>query len=139
MCNMSAPIVKNLANRQREGYKTFSQWFDDENNVYIGRNAGKYAKRSGVEDSKWLTPFICTKWDVAKEQWVSDLLNECYEKYVRNSELIDSLHELEGKQLGCWCKPQQCHGDVLVKLYNEQYGNQSRVKNGEPVEKRKRI
>ena len=136
---MSAPIVKNLANRQREGYKTFSQWFDDENNVYIGRNAGKYAKRSGLEDSKWLTPFICTKWDVAKEQWVSDLLNECYEKYVRNSELIDSLNELEGKILGCWCaKQQQCHGDVLVKLYNEHYSNQSRVKNGEPIEKRKR-
>ena len=134
---MSAPVVKNLANRQRDGYKTFSQWFDDENTVYIGRNAAKYAKRS-VVDSKWVTPFICTKWDVAKEEWVSELLNECYEKYVRNSEIIDSLHELRGKQLGCWCKPKQCHGDVLVKLYNERYGNQSRMENGEPVEKKKR-
>lgn len=24
--------------------------------------------------------------------------------------------ELEGKNLGCWCKPEACHGDILVEL-----------------------
>ena len=23
---------------------------------------------------------------------------------------------LKGKKLGCWCKPECCHGDVLVEL-----------------------
>ena len=23
------------------------------------------------------------------------------------------------KKNGCWCKPNKCHGDVLLKLYNE--------------------
>lgn len=30
-----------------------------------------------------------------------------------------SLHELDGKILGCFCKPDKCHGDVLIKLLNE--------------------
>ena len=31
-------------------------------------------------------------------------------------EAINDLHELKGKTLGCFCKPQPCHGDILIKL-----------------------
>jgi hypothetical protein len=24
--------------------------------------------------------------------------------------------EFRGKVLGCWCKPEACHGDVLIEL-----------------------
>jgi hypothetical protein len=24
--------------------------------------------------------------------------------------------ELDGRTLGCWCKPLACHGDILVEL-----------------------
>lgn len=27
--------------------------------------------------------------------------------------LLDRLHELKGKALGCWCAPDPCHGDIL--------------------------
>lgn len=27
--------------------------------------------------------------------------------------------ELRGKVLGCWCRPQACHGDVLAEIANE--------------------
>ena len=132
---MSSPVVKNVSKRQRDGYKTFSQWYDDENNIYIGRNAGKYAQRS-ASDSKWVNPFICVDYNVSSEEWVSELLAKCYEKYIRNSdELMSSLHELRGKKLGCWCKPKFCHGDVLVKLFNEKYGEHSYE---EPVEKKRK-
>jgi hypothetical protein len=30
--------------------------------------------------------------------------------------LLNDLHELEGKTLGCFCKPLACHGDVLKDL-----------------------
>lgn len=30
---------------------------------------------------------------------------------------MNSLHELNGKVLGCWCAPGPCHGDVLVELF----------------------
>ena len=128
---MPPPIVKNVCNsaREQDGYKSFSQWYDGENNVYIGRNAGKYTQR-GVCDSKWANPFICCDWDAAKTEWVVEELVKSYEKYViKNVLLMNSLHELKGKQLGCWCKPGD--GDVLVKLYKQMYEQQ-------PSEKRKK-
>ena len=35
-----------------------------------------------------------------------------------NKELMNSLSELRGKRLGCWCKPERCHGNVLIELLN---------------------
>ena len=78
-----------------------------------------------VKDSKWANAFSCLDWRVSKEEWLIEDLVKCYENYVRkNPILMNSLHELEGKQLGCWCKPGPCHGDVLVQLYNEKFGEQ---------------
>lgn len=31
-----------------------------------------------------------------------------------------ALSELKGKTLGCWCKPNPCHGDVLLTLLKEE-------------------
>lgn len=33
--------------------------------------------------------------------------------------ILNTLHILEGKKLGCYCAPLACHGDVLIKLWNE--------------------
>lgn len=67
--------------------------------VYIGR------------PSKWGNPFEIGKDGTRKE------VIEKYRKYVlSNKKLMNSLHELEGKILGCWCKPLACHGDVLLEL-----------------------
>lgn len=30
----------------------------------------------------------------------------------------DDLLKLNGKTLGCWCKPDACHGDILIELIN---------------------
>ena len=58
--------------------------------------------------SKWGNPFTNgSRCDRIEE----------YEKWILTQKhLIDSLDELEGKRLGCWCKPKACHGDVLVSL-----------------------
>lgn len=67
--------------------------------IYIGR------------PSKWGNPFVVGKDGTRKE------VIDKYRKYIlSNKELLDSLDELEGKVLGCWCKPKSCHGDVLVEL-----------------------
>lgn len=47
-----------------------------------------------------------------------------YLKYITTGEgkhLINELPELKGKILGCYCHPQPCHGDILVKLINKLY------------------
>lgn len=67
--------------------------------IYIGR------------PSKWKNLFIIGK-DGTREEVI-----EKYRKWIVNQPfLMNSLHELKGKTLGCWCKPKPCHGDVLVEL-----------------------
>jgi hypothetical protein len=42
---------------------------------------------------------------------------EKYRQYAKDSPVIQqALEALRGKTLGCWCKPDACHGDVLVEM-----------------------
>lgn len=46
-----------------------------------------------------------------------------YEAWLlKQPHLLARLPELRGKVLGCWCAPQPCHGDVLVRLANLEGG-----------------
>jgi hypothetical protein len=67
----------------------------------------------GAKKSKWANPFSVKKYGL-------DKCLELYENYlINNVELMNSLNELEGKILGCWCAPNRCHGDILIKLINK--------------------
>ena len=79
--------------------------------VYIGRG------------SKWGNPYTTIK---NKETLASEIVEtseEAISKYkdyvLSNPDLYNSLDELEGKVLGCFCKPKPCHGDVLLELLTE--------------------
>ena len=73
--------------------------------VYIGRR------------SKWGNPF-----SIGKDGGRQEVIGK-YEAWVRQQpQLLASLAELRGKVLGCWCAPQACHGEVLVKLVEELCG-----------------
>jgi hypothetical protein len=79
--------------------------------IDIGRKP-KYNAIAG-HDYFWGNPYLVSEFGRAGAI-------ERYEKYIRNSEIhLKRLHELKGKKLGCYCKPQYCHGDVLVKLVKE--------------------
>ncbi len=66
--------------------------------VYIGR------------PSKWGNPFTIGVHGNREEVIAK------YEEYLlHNDYLLESLHELHNKVLGCWCAPAACHGDVLAK------------------------
>ncbi|MGW8177657.1 MAG: DUF4326 domain-containing protein [bacterium] len=73
--------------------------------VYIGR------------PSDWGNPF---------QIGVDGTRQECIELYRRwlramRPDLIErAKQELKGKVLGCWCKPEACHGDVLASICNEE-------------------
>ena len=66
----------------------------------------------GAKKSKWSNPFSVKKYG-RKECLV------LYEDYIRNSSLINDIKELENCTLGCWCSPESCHGDILIKILNE--------------------
>jgi hypothetical protein len=85
--------------------------------VYIGRRVARGGWN--LPSSKWHNPHVAKD---SNPESVQEAVN-LYEKYVRKSpSLMDSIEELRGKRLGCWCKTSPgapCHGDVLVKLLNE--------------------
>jgi len=72
--------------------------------VYIGR------------PSKWGNPFT-----VGKDGTREEVIDKYAEWLALNIDLINSLEELKGKTLACWCSPKACHGDVLANLVNEFY------------------
>ena len=70
--------------------------------IYIGRG------------SKWGNPFYIGR-DGSRE----DVINK-YERYAIQQGLKeDAPIELKGKNLGCFCAPLPCHGDILLKWANE--------------------
>lgn len=73
--------------------------------VYIGRG------------SKWGNPFHIGK--DGNRYTVCDKHNEWIKK---QQYLLDDLGELLGKTLGCFCRPDRCHGITLLDLLEEKYG-----------------
>lgn len=93
------------------GYNNFEEWIKDPFNIYIGRNMNHYVK--GAYASKWQNPFKVSEHG-------RDKCLELYEEYIlHNKELMSDLDSLKDKKLGCWCHPDPCHGDILIKLLNE--------------------
>jgi hypothetical protein len=86
----------------------FSTWNFQENTLYIGRNMSFYV--AGTDASKWQNPFSLKKYTLTESLAL-------YKKHVLNTPMLyNSLEELRGKELGCWCKPSKCHGDILLKM-----------------------
>lgn len=77
--------------------------------VYIGR------------PSKWGNPF--SHQDGTLAQYRVGSREEAVAKYEdwiqEQPELMDALPELADQTLGCWCAPNACHGDVLLRLAKE--------------------
>ena len=77
--------------------------------VYIGRMMPQY----GLVGGKWHNPYWAGR-DGTREEVIAR-----YERHLHDSGLIAAVHELRGLDLVCWCAPEPCHGDVLLRLANE--------------------
>jgi len=113
----------------RPEYDNLKEWMEEPNNVYIGRAGIVFIKNEeGVQErfpkvsSVFANPFkIDKKLDKSKAR------NEVIQKYKiyiterleKEPELVKQLKSLKGKNLGCWCHPEPCHGDVLLELIDK--------------------
>jgi hypothetical protein len=117
--------VKDVINVKKQqlnkiGYKDLMDWLQsDKNNLYIGRDMSYYV--AGSTGSVWQNPFPVAKlnkiYKTGVVRYNLDQSLELYRQHIeQNPDLLNRLGELDGKVLGCWCKPNKCHGDVLAKL-----------------------
>ena len=108
---MSSVVNVHKQDLIKNGFKSFEEWASDPSSLYIGRDMSNHIK--GATGSKWGNPFSVQKYGLSR-------CLELYEKHIRDTpSLYNNLHELEGKNLGCWCFPSPCHGNILMKLLNE--------------------
>ena len=101
----------------RPEYHTLSDWMENSQHEYIGRRGVVFInkERFPKKASQWANPF-----SVKKEG--RDKCLELYEKWLRakiKKEGTTEFKKLENKKLGCWCKPEKCHGDIIIKILNE--------------------
>ena len=70
--------------------------------VYIGR------------PGKWGNPFTIEA-DGNREE----VIQKYIDWLMNQPNLLNDVHELKDKILGCWCSPNACHGDILAEIANK--------------------
>lgn len=107
----------------RPQYNNLKEWMDDDANFYIGRagvvfitndETGKKERFPKLQ-SVFANPFKVGK-DGTREEVIQKYKKYMSDKVESDYVLRQVLLELDGKNLGCWCHPEPCHGDVLLEL-----------------------
>ena len=71
----------------------------------------RFPKKASI----WCNPFKLGKNCTSREDSLR-LFKEHITSLIEGDPETYNLEELRGKNLGCWCHPDSCHGDVLLKL-----------------------
>jgi hypothetical protein len=114
---MNTNVVNCKVKYIRPKYNNLKEWMDDPNNIYIGRGGVVFIdnKRFPSNGSPFSNPFK----DGPLEERIEKYRIYMSKKLKEDDTLVKALLQLKGKNLGCWCKPEKCHGDVLIELINE--------------------
>jgi hypothetical protein len=103
----------------RPKYNNLEEWINDDNNCY-GRacvvfiNKQRYPKHQSI----FANPYKIGK-DGNREEVIIKYKEYIINKLNNDKSLIDELISLKGKNLGCRCYPEYCHGNVLLELINK--------------------
>lgn len=75
-----------------------------DNPIYIGR------------PTKWGNPF-----QIGRDGSRAEVIAKFEDHLRANPALVEAVRrELRGRNLACWCAPMPCHGDVLLRIANEE-------------------
>lgn len=89
---------------------------DSEFDEYVGRGRGnKHIGNTEVGEHGWLGNPFAVGVDGTREEVVTQFAVVFCRKLLNDEEFKEAVDKLEGQTLGCWCKPEACHGDVLVE------------------------
>lgn len=123
--------VKNI----RPEYENLEEWCKDKNNIYIGRKAIVFISKENIKyrypknDSILHNPCKIGKYYNGIKVETRDIACDMFYKYM--NEKLDNetetgiyhtaIKNLKDKNIGCFCFPERCHGDELVKIYKERF------------------
>ncbi len=93
----------------------------DAYDVYIGRKRqGMHYGNPFSHQKAQHTIHVPTREDAvgAFREWILEQDHHEVEP-MRRAWILMNLENLRGKRLGCFCAPQECHGDVFVELVGQ--------------------
>lgn len=101
----------------RPQYKNLKEWMHDPSNVYIARAGIVFVdkERFPKQSSPFANPYKVNK-DGTREEVIEKYRAYILDKLNKDPTLVEALKELKGKNLGCWCAPEPCHGHVLLDI-----------------------
>jgi hypothetical protein len=92
---------------------------------YQGEQEVVYVGRKKNTEQHYGNPFKIGAWGFTRneslkryELWITENDYQDVEP-ERRKWILDNLDVLKGKALACWCKPKDCHGDILVSLVED--------------------
>ncbi len=104
----------------RPNYRSFEEWLADPNNVYVGRAGrifitdvkGESARIFHYKNSLFANPYA------VKDHGLDTCLymyRERLKSEIRDPRILEELHKLKGKTLGCFCNLNEpCHVDIII-------------------------
>lgn len=103
----------------RPKHANLKEWMENPQNVYIGRQGIVFVDkvRFPPRASKWHNPYKVSAKGYTREEAL-DLYRAHLLNMLKDADTMKEFLELKGKTLGCWCKPDACHGDIIVELLN---------------------
>lgn len=101
----------------RPRFKDLKEWIENPDNIYIGRGGIVFIdkQRFPKQSSEFANPFKIGK-DGTRDEVLAKYEKYITEKLEKDNFFQQRLVRLKGKNLGCWCHPEPCHGDILLKL-----------------------
>lgn len=94
--------------------------YKEKYDVYIGR-AGK--KQDGYFGNPYQIGKICSRCNEIHKDGGSTLncFKEYFEERIENDKQFkEKILELKDKTLGCFCKPNPCHGDIILEYLEKE-------------------
>ena len=76
--------------------------YKEKHDVYIGR------------PSLFGNPFSIGK-DGDRKEVIAKFREYFRQRIIKDAKFRKEVQKLKGKILGCYCKPKECHGDVIVE------------------------
>lgn len=100
-------------------YNNLEEWIADTNNYYIEENRRVVIRGRSYpyKDSIFKIPAkIKRQKNINKQQMLELYKDYLIDRSNKDEEFKKELLNLKDKNLGCWCKPDICHGDILLEV-----------------------